>query len=174
VNRPASKLALITLAIGSLAALNGCQPDPGPKVAAPVDPDISISDPWMRAAPPSARVLAGYLVIENPRSRPVALVGAASPIAGRVEIHETVVTDGLASMERRDRLEIAPGGRLVLEPGGAHLMFIEPSAVPADSQLVPVELLFESGERVAVELVVRAGPADGDHEHHHHHDDGEG
>jgi copper(I)-binding protein len=122
----------------------------------------------MRAAPPSARVLAGYLIIENPRERAVALVGAASPVAERVEIHETVVADGLARMELRERLDVPPGGRLVLEPGGAHLMFIQPTAVPGDGEFVPVQLLFEGGESVAAELEVRAGPTDAGHEHHHH------
>ena len=156
------------LVLGSVVALNGCQPDPGQTSAPAAEPEISIDDPWMRAAPPTARVLAGYMVIENPRDEALTLVGAASPVADRVEIHETVVTDGLARMERRDRLEVPPGGRLVLEPGGAHLMFMQPAAVPVDGELVPLELLFEAGERVAVELRVRAGPADGGHEHHHH------
>ncbi len=153
--------------------LAGCQADPGPQAAPPAEPQVSVSDAWMRAAPPTARVLAGYLVIENPRSRAVTLVGATSPVAQRVEIHETVVTEGLARMEARDRLEVAPGGRLVLEPGGAHLMFMQPAAVPAEGERVPVELRFEDGASVAVELQVRSGPGDPGHDHHHHHETGD-
>lgn len=133
----------------------------------PADTRPTVADPWIRAAPPTARVLAGYMVVENPGTSAVTLVGASSPVAAMVEIHETVVRDGVASMERRPELLVPAGGQLVLEPGGAHLMFMQPSAVPGAGETVPVTLKLADGSTLDVEFAVRDGAAKPGHDHHH-------
>ena len=95
------------------------------------------------------------------------LVGATSPVAAMVEIHETVVRDGVASMERRPELVVPAGGQLVLEPGGAHLMFMQPSAVPVAGETVPVTLSLGDGSTLEAVFAVRDGAAGSGHEHHH-------
>lgn len=91
------------------------------------EPALEIGSPWIREAPPTARVLAGYMSFINHGTTPIALVGVTSPDFESAEIHRTVVEDGVARMLTVERLEIPANGRIDLEPGGRHLMLFNPS-----------------------------------------------
>lgn len=54
-------------------------------------PSISITDPWVRATPATASAGAAYMTIQNTGTAADALIGASSPVAKSVEIHETMV-----------------------------------------------------------------------------------
>lgn len=126
---------------------------------------IVVEAPWARATPPGAPTAAGYLTIRNAGGEPDRLLAAASPRAGRVELHETSISDGVARMRQlAEGLEIAAGETIVLEPGARHLMFSELTKGFKAGQSVPVTLTFaEAGElRVALQVVpIAAGPPSG-------------
>jgi copper(I)-binding protein len=86
---------------------------------------LMIADAWVREGPPTARVLAGYLRLMNHSDAPITIHGVESEAFGRVEMHRTVVEDGVARMLPQDSLTVPAHGELVLEPGGYHLMLIE-------------------------------------------------
>jgi hypothetical protein len=116
---------------------------------------VVVSDGWVRAAPPTARVLAAYLTIRNPGGEAVVLDGATSPDFARVELHEMRMDDGVMRMRKLERLDIAAGGELVLEPGATHLMLFEPRRALARGDTVSLSLHFESRDAApAVELTV--------------------
>ncbi|MGA7096320.1 MAG: copper chaperone PCu(A)C [Acidimicrobiia bacterium] len=53
------------------------------------------------------------------------LVGAATDVAPKVEIHETVMGDnGTMGMQPVESLDLPASGQLVLEPGGYHVMLV--------------------------------------------------
>lgn len=103
---------------------------------------------WVRAVPPVAPMTAGYLRIENDGPAD-ALVGASSPQAERVELHETVTSGDRVAMEPRDRLEVPAGGTLELRPGGAHLM-LRGYRAPEGGGTVELRLRFASGRESLV------------------------
>ena len=70
---------------------------------------LHIDHPWSRALPPVAPTGAAYLQISNQGEQSDTLLGADTPAAEKVEIHEHVHADGLMKMQRVDRLELAPG-----------------------------------------------------------------
>ena len=111
---------------------------------------------WIRAAPPSARMLAGYVRLRNPCKRAVALTGARSTAFGSVMLHETRIVDGVSRMRHAAALVIAPGRTLQLAPGGAHLMLMQPARVPAAGERVRIELVLADGRRLPVLFTVRA------------------
>lgn len=131
---------------------------------------IDIEDPWIRAAPPTARMLAGYAVLHNRGSDPVVLVGARSDRFGMVEVHETVEVDGFARMREVPRIEIAPGAAVTLEPGGKHLMLMRPQSVPAEGETVEIVLRLEDGSELTVDFAVRraGAPSAGGEDHAGH------
>src|SRR5262245_31745179 len=89
---------------------------------------LNVERPWTRATPQGATVAAGYLVIENRGAAVDRLISVSVPvdIAGRAEIHEMAVQDGVMKMRPLPRgIEIAPGFTVKLEPGGLHLMFLD-------------------------------------------------
>ena len=85
--------------------------------------DLVITQAWSRATPSGAKIGGGYLTIENKGSAPDRLVGGSADIAGKVEVHEMAMNNGVMTMRPLDKgLAIDPGKTVKLAPGGYHLM----------------------------------------------------
>lgn len=131
--------------------------------------DLQIANPWSRATPPSAKVGAGYLKIENKGSLPDRLLSVKMERAGRVEIHEMSVTNGVMRMrELPAGIVIPPGGTVELKPGGLHVMFMDLAAPLKQGERRVGSVTFERAGSIAVEFTVEAIGASGaapDHAH---------
>ncbi len=88
--------------------------------------DPQIFKAWIAAAPPNAKVLAGYLQIDNPDSQTWTLQGISSPAFARIEMHELNTHNGMMQMREVEQFRIDGGQSLVLAPGRAHLMLKGP------------------------------------------------
>lgn len=88
------------------------------------DAPVRVVDPWIREAPPVAKVLAAYMRIENQGPGALVLKGASSPAFEHVMLHGTQIQDGVAEMFHLDQVEIPPGEAAVFEPGGKHFMLM--------------------------------------------------
>lgn len=112
-----------------------------------------------RARMPGAAAL--YAVIENGMSTADALVAVDAP-AARIELHETVRSgegvDMVMRMQPVSEIVVPAGGAARLEPGGHHVMLIEPALdwQPGDTALV--RFRFRSGviRSVAAPVVTHA------------------
>jgi periplasmic copper chaperone A len=129
---------------------------------------IIIDHPWSRATPKGAPVGGGYLVIENRGSVADRFlsVSVSSEIAGRTEIHEMAVTDGVMRMRPlANGVEVAPGMTAKFEPGGLHVMFLDLKRPLEKGERFKATLNFEKAGAIEVEFVVEAmgGP-----QHHGH------
>lgn len=137
--------------------------------------DLQPEDPWVREAPPGAQALAGYLSIANHGPAARKLVGADCPDFGRVELHRSVIENGMARMLPQEFMPIPAGGRLELKPGDYHLMLIAPKRALREGDVVEVTLRFDDGSTQTVSMPVKKGMGMGhehmhhDHEHMHHH-----
>lgn len=122
----------------------------------PAEP-IEISNPRVRLVPGGAP-MAGYLTIANHTDAPVRLVSATSDAFGHVMIHRTVVSDGSARMEHQGKgVLVGAGESVVFEPGGLHLMLMDPAGELEVGEAVDIVLGFEGiepGERRASFTVV--------------------
>ena len=128
--------------------------------------DLVITQPWSRATPGGAKVGGGYVTIENKGSTPDRLVGASGDIAGKIEVHEMAVTNGVMTMRPLDQgLPIEPGKTVKLAPGGYHLMMLDLKSPLKQGDKVPVTLEFEKAGKVKLTLEVEGvgaqGPAGG-------------
>ena len=145
------RLIAVVLAV-ALHGLSACSPGRG---------EVEITDAWIRAAPPTATVLAAYLTISNHGHDPAVVVAVETPLAARVELHTTVVENDVARMRRLEQLEIAPGEAVTLGPGGLHLMLLRPERVPAAGEHVALRMELADGRWLEIEAEVRApGGAD--------------
>ena len=138
-------LLMLASAFPALAA----QPDADPGCQ-PV-----IESPWVRAAPPGAASLAGYLVLRNPCATAVEVADVESKDFGMPMIHRTVVEDGVSRMRPAGKLVVAPGESLRFEPGGLHLMLMRPLQPLAEGDVARVRLVLADGRRVFAEFPVR-------------------
>ena len=134
--------------------------------------DLVITQAWSRATPGGAKVAGGYLTIENKGATPDRLVGGSGDFAGKVEIHEMAMNNGVMTMRPLDKgLAIEPGKTVKLAPGGYHLMLMDLKNPLKQGEKVPLELQFEKAGKVALSLDVQgvgaqapAGHSDGPHD----------
>ncbi len=134
-----------------------------------VGAELVVHDPWVRAAPPGARMMAGYAGLENAGDGTVALVGADSTAFGAVELHTMVEVDGVMRMRAVPTLPVEAGGRVDLAPGGLHLMLMRPVAPLSEGDRVAITLRWDDGSTQAVEFVVRTPAPAGDPQPHRGH-----
>lgn len=141
--------------------------------------DLVIDTPWSRATPGGAKVGGGYLRITNTGAAPDRLVGASFAVAGRTEVHEMAVRDGVMTMRPlNDGVVIPAGGSVEFAPGGYHLMLLDLKAPITAGTPLSGTLTFEKAGKVEVPFQVRAvgapapgatsAPAGGGHDHGNH------
>src|SRR6266542_2759314 len=81
--------------------------------------DLVISQAWSRATPGGAKVAGGYLTIENKGAAADKLVSVSAEIAGKAEVHEMAMENGVMKMRLLDKgLVIDPGKTVKFAPGG--------------------------------------------------------
>lgn len=119
------------------------------------DGNLALRDAWIRAAPPSAPVMAGYMTIENRTRERKTLVGATSPAFNDITIHRTGEVHGVAQMIHTPRIDIVPHGELVFQPGGYHLMLAQAKRPLRAGDEVSIEFAFADGTRASTTFVVR-------------------
>ena len=105
---------------------------------------------------------AAYLTIENAGSEPDRLVGASSPAAKSVEIHEMVDDGGTMRMRPlADGLAIPANATTALEPGGYHIMLIGLVEDLTEGDIYDLTLTFERAGDVTVQVPVGSGAPSG-------------
>jgi copper(I)-binding protein len=128
--------------------------------------DLVITQGWSRATPGGARTGGGFLTIENKGSAPDRLIGASADVAGKVEVHEMAMHDGVMKMRPVEGgLTIDAGKTVKLAPAGYHLMMTDLKSPLKQGDKLPLTLQFEKAGKVAVTLDVQgvgaAAPAGG-------------
>lgn len=122
--------------------------------AAPAFSQVAIDKPWTRATPPGAKIAAGYMVMRNKAASDDRLIGITSPAAARVETHVTVKDGDIRRMREVKGYDVPANGSFELEPGGAHLMFVDIRQPFKAGQRIPATLRFEKAGEVRVEFHV--------------------
>ena len=109
-----SRIPLFLTLVASLAA---CTIEPAPLVAS----DVTVTKPR-----PGVQVAAGYMSLSNNTTQTITITGVTSPEFESVEMHESALEDGIARMYPLAELTILSGMTVTLEPGGKHLMLMQP------------------------------------------------
>ena len=129
---------------------------------------IKIGHPWTRMPPAAAKVAVGFMTLTNTGTTPDTLIGGTVVNAGRFEVHEMSVTDGVMRMRQlQPGLVINPGETVVLKPGSYHVMFLDLKSAPEAAKQLKGTLMFEKAGSVEVEYKVEpAGVGtSGGHDH---------
>ncbi len=120
--------------------------------------DIEISDAWIRAAPPNAPALGAFMQIENSTDADRYVVTARTSLdVDRVELHRTMMQDGIMQMVPHDKIPLTAGTRTMLKPGSWHVMLIGPKTVPTEGETVTLTLVFDDGSEQTIDALVRKG-----------------
>ena len=131
------------LVIGAALLVAACGSDAPPIVAS----DVVVKPPM-----PGMQMTAGYLILRNNTDEDIAIDRVTSPQFGKVEMHETVVEDGVARMSALGEVVLPAGNAVEFKPGGKHLMLMRPS-----EDLDAVTLEFHAGDAIVLTVNVSAG-----------------
>jgi copper(I)-binding protein len=136
----------VWLLLGALI-LQGCGSDE--------DPALRASHARVFAPLPGRAATVAYLDIENVSARPITIESVSSPVFARAELHETTIVDDVASMQPLASLVIEPRSQMIFEPGGKHIMLIDPQKALLPGARILLELHYDGSGRLPVEAEVR-------------------
>ena len=123
----------------ALVLLAACGSPKPPLVAS----EVEITPPM-----PGRMMSAGYLVLTNNTDEAIVIDGVASPQFGVVEIHQTILENGISRMRQIEELVVPARGSVTLERGGKHLMLIRAQGA---SETVTLQLLSDGAPVLTIE-----------------------
>ena len=119
-------------------------------------PALSVSDVQVVAPMPGHEASVAYLTLHNHSNKPVALTGITSPQFSRVELHETVLDNGIANMRSLTSLTMDANASTELAPGGKHVMLFEPGQVMTPGHRITLQFHFTSDDSLIVETPLKS------------------
>ncbi len=117
--------------------------------------ELVIKNGWINQPPPGVMVAAGYCDITNQSKTKVVIVRVQSPRFRTIEIHDMKMANEMASMVKRDTLEIAKGATFKLEPMHTHLMLMGMQGKLAIGESVPLEFHLADGLVIKTTFTVK-------------------
>ena len=122
---------------------------------------LKIGHPWARETASMARAGGAFMNIENTGDSADKLLGATSPMAGRVEVHTVIREGDVMRMREVPVLDLAPKSRTELKPGGYHIMLMDLKAPLKVGDRFPMTLTFDKAGSITIDIVVEkmSGPA---------------
>lgn len=129
---------------------------------------LQAENAWVPWAPPGLKVHVAYMTIVNRGATDQIIVSAESTDYERIEVHRSVIKDGVSTMEAIGEVKVPANGRVEFAPTGLHLMLIGPRRPQALDGHVQIVLRLSSGEEVDVSAVIRRRDDAGHGAHSHH------
>jgi copper(I)-binding protein len=135
---------------------------------------VTVKDPWVRATVSQQKATGAFMQLSSAQDS--RLVGATSPVAGVVEVHEMTMDKDVMKMRAIPSLDLPAGKTVELKPGGYHVMLMDLKQQMKDGDTVPLTLVVEGKDKkrstVEVKAMVKplttAAPAGKmDHQHKH-------
>jgi copper(I)-binding protein len=117
------------------------------------DPALRVSD--AQAAVPLAGSSQLVLEITNTGDGDDALLAVDTDAAIGIELHETRIEDGFATMVDLDEVVVPAGETVRFRPGGLHLMMLGPDDEVVLGARFPITLRFDRSDPITVTAEVR-------------------
>lgn len=138
---------------------------------------IELHDAYARAASPMAKSGAAFMIIYNRGGPDDRLIGAASPIARKVELHTHEEDDAgvMRMIHVEEGFALPADGKIIMDRGGKHVMFMGLTESLEQGMTIPLTLIFEAAGEVVFEIEVdleRTAGHGHDHDHDHSHGSG--
>lgn len=138
----------VLMSLGSAFALSACEQKP-----------LYVDQAYIRLSPNPQSPSAGYFTV-HAGTEPVALRDVTTEAAVRVEMHDSMMHDGMMTMKPIDQVDIPAKGVVRFEPGGRHLMLWSVNPAVAATGKITLTFLFSNGDRILVDAAVqKAGDA---------------
>jgi copper(I)-binding protein len=116
--------------------------------------NLIITEARARPTPPGVSVGAVYFSITNAGSKADRLLSVSTPVAGRVELHESRNMRGVVEMREVTSVECPPGATVRATPGGLHVMLLGLAAPLAAGTEFNVSLQFRDAGVLTLKVPV--------------------
>ena len=144
------KLPLLTFAAAAALVVAA------PSIAAGTAADnVTVSDPYVRLAPPGQMVTGAFLVLKNNDDKDHKVVKADNPVSKVTELHTHTMEGGMMKMRPVKDIEIKAKGETGLQPGGLHIMLIDLKQPLKEGENVAISVTFEDGSSKKFDAQVR-------------------
>lgn len=143
--------------LAAAALLGLAAPIPGARAQAPT---VEVSEAWARATTSSARVGGVFLKIRATGAGD-RVVSASTPLAEKVELHETIRDGNVMRMREVPALMVPAGQTVELKPGSYHIMLIGLKQPLNRGESFPLTITFEKAPAVTATVTVQAAGAGG-------------
>jgi copper(I)-binding protein len=115
---------------------------------------IQVDHPWARATTGGSGNGAAYVTLTNTGSAPDRLIGVATDAANKAQLHQSLSEDGVMKMRPVTALDLKPGEKVELKPGGYHIMLLGLKQPLVAGQSIPLTLEFEKAGKQFVSVAV--------------------
>ncbi|MGB5581243.1 MAG: copper chaperone PCu(A)C [Woeseia sp.] len=143
-------LRVIATLVLCTAAITACKPQ--------ADAALVVSNAYAYAPLGSGTPGVAYLTLSNTSSAAIEVQGFASDCFATVELHSSVINNGVSAMQAVEKIPLAAMSSVSLRPGGLHLMLFEPVAAVAAGTNCQFEITYEHDQKssIAVTLLDRS------------------
>jgi hypothetical protein len=122
--------------------------------AAPAWAQVTVSQPWVRGTVQGQKASGAFMQLKSAEG--ATLVGAQSPVAGVVEIHEMRMESNVMRMRAIPKLDLPAGQAVELKPGGYHVMLMDLKQPLKKGDTVPITLRIQGKDGKPQEVEVKA------------------
>lgn len=113
---------------------------------------VDVKDAWARATVPGQKATGAFMKLTSKDGS--RLVGAASPVAGVVEVHEMKMEGDVMRMRAIAGLDLPAGKAVELKPGGYHVMLLDLKTALRKDSSIPLTLVFKDAKGVESKVEV--------------------
>jgi copper(I)-binding protein len=145
-NNPAFRRGLIRRAAIAVMFLAGA-------AASASAAGVTVQQPRMRFII-KERPAGGYFTLQNDTDAPVTLTGVASSACGMMMLHQTKEVGGVEEMLPVKNVTVPAHGTVSFQPGGYHVMCMQPQSSMVVGDKVPVTLNFADGKSIVAQFMV--------------------
>jgi copper(I)-binding protein len=131
-------LLTLTVAVASLAA-NG---------------EVTAKGAWVRGTVPAQKMTGAFMTLTS--SEDAKVVGAATPVAKKTELHTSMMMGGVNHMHGVDAIPLPAGKPVELKAGSYHVMLMQLTRQMKPGETVPITFTIEGKDGKRTQLEVKA------------------
>jgi len=128
---------------------------------------VEVKDAWVRGTVPAQKATGAFMDLTGKSA--ARLIAAETPVAGKTEIHNMKMENGVMKMFPVEGIDLPAGKTVRLAPGGYHVMLFDLKQPLKAGERVALKLTLEHADkkRETVEISVEVRAVTGERKHAH-------
>jgi copper(I)-binding protein len=114
---------------------------------------VEVKNAWIRTSVQGQMATGAFMQLTAKEG--TTLIGASSPVAGVVEVHEMKMEGDVMKMRAVPVLDLPAGKMVELKPGGYHVMLMDLKTALKKDNTVPMTLVFKDAKGVQSTLTLK-------------------